>query len=64
MKLEHKHNLINIALITLPTIAAFTIYFLSGGNFTRGAGLGFTAVMGFVFSGVAALHISTNRDWK
>ena len=63
MKPEHKHNLINIALITLPTIVAL-LYFLSGGNFTRGAGLGFTAVMGFVFSGVAALHISTNRDWK
>ena len=64
MKLEHKHNLINIALITLPTIAAFTIYFLSGGNFTRSAGLGVTAAMGFAFSGVAALYISTFRDWK
>lgn len=64
MKPEHKHNLINITLIMLPTILAFTVYFLSGGNFTRDIHLGFAAIMGFSFSSIAATFISFSRGWK
>ena len=62
---EAKHNLINVSIITLPTILVYIIYFLSGGDFSRVERLGLTTAFGFVLSFFAAAHVSIDRGgWK
>lgn len=64
MKPEHKHNLINLLLISLPTVGVSIVYFLSGGDFTRNDVLGFTTAAGFIFSSIAAFAVTSSRNWK
>lgn len=60
-----KHNLMNIVIIFLPTLLAYVVYYLGGGNFERNSSLGFTTFMGFVFSFLTAAYVVIDRDgWK
>lgn len=60
-----KHNLINVSIIILPTVLAYVVYYLGGGNFERDMDLGFTTLGGFMFSFVAAAFVAANRgSWK
>ena len=60
-----KHNLINVAIIILPTILAYVVYFLGGGNFERNVSLGFTTIIGFFFSLFAVIYVGIERGgWK
>ena len=60
-----RHNLINAAIILLPTILAYAVYYLGGGNFERSVELGFVTLAGFVFSFIAAAYVTADgRGWK
>ena len=60
-----RHNLINAAIILLPTILAYVVYYLSGGNFERNHYLGFTTLAGFVSSFIAAAYVTADGSgWK
>lgn len=62
---EVKHNLINVGIIILPTILIYIVYFLSGGDFSRGERLGVTTALGFVLSFFATLYVGIERNgWK
>ena len=60
-----RHNLINAAIILLPTILVYVVYFLSGGNFERNHDLGFATFVGFLLSSFAVSYVDINRGgWK
>ena len=60
-----RHNLINAAIILLPTILAYVVYYLSGGNFERNHDLGFATLAGFMLSLFAVGYVYINRSgWK
>ncbi len=60
-----KHNLMNVVIITLPTLLAYAVYYLSGNNFERDRYLGFTTLVGFMFSFIAAVYVASDRNgWK
>ena len=60
-----RHNLINAAIILLPTILAYVVYFLSGGDFSRGQQLATTTALGFILSFFAFIGVHIERGgWK
>ena len=61
----NKHNLMTVVIIFLPTLLAYIVYYLGGGNFERNLVLGFITFTGFVFSSIAAAYvISDRKGWK
>lgn len=59
-----KHNLTNVAIILLPTLLAYVVYYLGGGNFTRDESLGGATFLGIWFSAFSLIPVSSLRGWK
>lgn len=60
-----KHNLINVAIIFTPTILVYIVYYLSGGDFSRGQPLAVATSLGFTLSFFAFIGVNIERGgWK
>lgn len=60
-----KHNLMNVVIILLPTILIYVVYYLGGGDFSRGQQLAATTALGFILSFFAFIGVHIERGgWK
>ena len=60
-----KHNLMNVVIILLPTILIYVVYYLGGGDFSRGQPLAAATSLGFTLSFFAFIGVNIERGgWK
>ena len=60
-----RHNLINVAIIFMPTILVYIVYYLGGGDFSRGQPLAAATSLGFTLSFFAFVGVNIERGgWK
>ena len=60
-----KHNLINVAIIFIPTILTYIVYYSGGGDFSRDPLLAVTTALGFGLSFFAFIGVNIERGgWK
>ena len=64
MRPEVKHNLINTVIIATPLTLSMIGYVLSGEPLTRNGALAFAFLFGSTISGIAAILVSADREWK